>query len=373
MILSKMRFLHKFRSNIMVIAHKSTNSNTHVKNKVQTMSKGISFAIYGSILLSGMFAFQAYLRRREMQKLISEYVPANESFKKNFKMVVYEDCVLTEDMVMSSLMTNISKFPLRKDDIIVASFPKSGTTWLQEIVYELHNPESIEIFPEESTDVMEHKFPYLEYVYPGLQEIERRPSPRLIKTHLPLHLLPEDVLKGQAKVIYIHRNPKDVIVSYFYFLKSLSYTTFIGNFSEFFTLFIKNRVPYAPYFPHINEYVKKAKSSPSQFLILNYEEMKKNPADCILKIADFLGLDTPSDEILYKILSNTSFESMKKNPSTNYSHWIPFGLRLKNGSEFMRKGIIGDHKNHFTPELNSTFDIWRNKFDADKLVEFIYE
>eukprot|EP00096_Caligus_rogercresseyi_P015078 TRINITY_DN7534_c0_g1_i1.p1 TRINITY_DN7534_c0_g1~~TRINITY_DN7534_c0_g1_i1.p1 ORF type:complete len:299 (-),score=59.72 TRINITY_DN7534_c0_g1_i1:138-1034(-) len=276
----------------------SSSSSANVQTKVKRISKGISFAIYGSIVFSGVLAIRAYIRRSERRSLISDYVPPSDAFKKNFKMVVYKDTILTEDMVMSGLMTDLTSFGVRKDDVIVGSFPKSGTTWLQEIVYELLHPESIEIFSEEFTDVMENKFPYLEYVYPGLKEIEQRPSPRLIKTHLPLHLLPEDVSKGHGKVIYIYRNPKDVIVSYFYFLQSLSYTNFLGNFAEFFDFFIKNKVPYAPYFPHVNEYIKKSKSHPSQFLALSYEDLKKDPEGNILRIAEFLKLDPPPKETL---------------------------------------------------------------------------
>ena len=47
---------------------------------------------------------------------------------------------------------------------------------------------------------MESKFPYLEFVYPGLQDIEKRPGRRLIKTHLPSHLLPESIQESGAKV-----------------------------------------------------------------------------------------------------------------------------------------------------------------------------
>ena len=38
-------------------------------------------------------------------------------------------------MVLTGLMENIRKFKARKEDIFVASFPKSGTTWLQEVVF----------------------------------------------------------------------------------------------------------------------------------------------------------------------------------------------------------------------------------------------
>ena len=49
----------------------------------------------------------------------------------------YKGCILSKDMVMSGTMDKVEAFQLRDTDVIVASYPKSGTTWLQEVVYRL--------------------------------------------------------------------------------------------------------------------------------------------------------------------------------------------------------------------------------------------
>ena len=72
----------------------------------------------------------------------------------------------------------------------------SGTTWVQEIVHQ------ILVGSDESDQAtMEERFPYLEYVYPGLRELSKSAHPCHIKTHLPYELLPEDVHQGHGKVI----------------------------------------------------------------------------------------------------------------------------------------------------------------------------
>ena len=49
----------------------------------------------------------------------------------------YQGCVLSEDMVLSGRMEQIQNFKARTGDVLVCSFPKSGTTWVQEVVYQL--------------------------------------------------------------------------------------------------------------------------------------------------------------------------------------------------------------------------------------------
>ncbi len=81
---------------------------------------------------------------------------------------------------------------VRDSDVFVASYPKSGTTWLQEVVYRLsHLRGEEDRYPGE---VMETKFPYLEFAYPGIKDLRGRKGRRFIKTHLPRHLVPEALL-----------------------------------------------------------------------------------------------------------------------------------------------------------------------------------
>ena len=124
-------------------------------------------------------------------------------------------------------------------------------------------------------ETMEVRVPYLENgYYPGLKEIAKRKGRRLIKTHLPSHLLPQSTLQNGSKIIYVYRNPKDVIVSYYHFVRMLKYSNYKGALDKFARSFRKDSVAYSPYFPHINGYFKLKKQSPAQILIIAYEDIK---------------------------------------------------------------------------------------------------
>jgi hypothetical protein len=103
-----------------------------------------------------------------------------------------------------------------------------GTTWVQEIVYLIKNNLD---FDKAKASVLEDRFPFLEYPYPGVKSVDKMPTPRLIKTHLPYGFLPSK--KEQAKIIYTVRNPKDTVVSYFHFARMLSFSGFTGTFDEY--------------------------------------------------------------------------------------------------------------------------------------------
>ena len=51
------------------------------------------------------------------------------------------------------------------------------------------------------------------------QTVKLLPSPRFIKTHLPVHIIPPDIFNKKSKIVYVARNPKDLAVSFYYFCR----------------------------------------------------------------------------------------------------------------------------------------------------------
>lgn len=71
---------------------------------------------------------------------------------------------------------------------------------------------------------------------PGYQVLNNLPSPRYIKSHFPLSLLP-GILDVGCKIIYVARNPKDVAVSWYHLNRAIKTQGFQGNFEEFWNYF----------------------------------------------------------------------------------------------------------------------------------------
>lgn len=140
-------------------------------------------------------------------------------------------------------------------------------------------------------------------------------SRRFIKTHLPWHLLPEQ-LKGHsdAKIVYTMRNPKDQLVSYYHYC--LLAHKMECTFEDFIELFFENKMVYGPSSQHMLEYFKR-RHKPN-VLIVKYEDMKRDLPTVIRQCADHLEINRQlTTDDIDKLCEYVKFERMEKNPSVN--------------------------------------------------------
>nr|XP_020844209.1 sulfotransferase family cytosolic 1B member 1-like isoform X3 [Phascolarctos cinereus] len=201
------------------------------------------------------------------------------------------------------------------------------------------------------------RVPMMEAAAPGVlpsgtEYLENMPSPRFVKSHLPISLLPKNFWESNCKVIYLARNAKDVAVSYYNFDRMNKFHPEPGTFAEYLEKFMSGNVAYGSWYEHVTSWWEKKKDHP--ILYLFYEDIKEDPKREIRKVMQFLGKKW-DEEALDRIVQHTSFEAMKENSMVNYS-LLPTTLMDHSISPFMRKGIAGDWKNYFTVAQNEKFD-----------------
>ncbi|KAG7492243.1 hypothetical protein MATL_G00011770 [Megalops atlanticus] len=242
----------------------------------------------------------------------------------------------------------------RSDDILIGTYPKSGTTWVIEMVDGIMKGGNTSLCLQIPSMA---RAPFLELNPPkpfpsGLEMLQSLPSPRLVKTHLPFHLVPPSFLEQNCKMVYVARNAKDTMVSYYHFHRMNKRLPEPGKWEQFFENFLTGKVAWGSWFDHVTGWWKEKENH--QMLYLFYEDMKENPAREITKLAKFLGKEIDKAGI-DKLVDHTSFQNMRHNPMANHST-LPANIFDQSVSPFMRKGEVGDWKNIFTVAQNERFE-----------------
>ncbi|KAF7664848.1 hypothetical protein LDENG_00161600 [Lucifuga dentata] len=243
---------------------------------------------------------------------------------------------------------NVQNFKARPDDVLIATYPKSGTTWVSYILDLLYSGQ---------TSIPLHdRVPFLEIHIPsvctGTELVDRlTTTPRLIKTHLPIQFIPKSFWEQNCRIIYIARNAKDTAVSYFHFGRMNRALPEPGDWSTFLQTFIQGKVVFGPWYDHVTGWWEK-KQSHSKLLYMFYEDLIEDPGRELDCLCSFLSL-SPSAAEKEHVLAGTTFDKMKENKMTNFSTVTIMDHKI---SPFMRKGKVGDWKNHFTVAQNEVFD-----------------
>ncbi|NWR78760.1 ST2B1 Sulfotransferase, partial [Centropus unirufus] len=264
-------------------------------------------------------------------------------------------------------------FPFRPSDVVIATYPKSGTTWMQEILTLLFSRGDVQ--PAKTIPNWE-RAPWLEQIYfrEALRDTAAR---RLITTHLPARVLAPALQQSKAKVIYVSRNPKDVAVSFYHFHRLAKFLPDPGSFDAFLTQFLEGTgkgwrevpawlrlstrspitpcllaVHYGSWFDHVTGWL--GQRHLLDICYVTYEELHQDLRGVARRLSAFLGCPL-GPETLEALEQHCSFATMRDNAMVNYS-LIPSEIMDHSQGCFMRKGVVGDWRDHFTPLQNALFN-----------------
>ncbi|QSQ22259.1 sulfotransferase domain-containing protein [Pyxidicoccus parkwayensis] len=221
------------------------------------------------------------------------------------------------------------EFRPRPDDIYIATYPKSGTTWTQMLLVQLLSKGDAEF------DHILQKSPYLEECIKNQRfaYLERLPSPRILKTHLPYGALRP---AKDSRILFITRDAKDTFVSCYHHFELAR--RWRSPFDRFISEMVRGRGFFMSWYQYMREWMPHR--SDSNVLWVRYEDMRKDLEGQARRIAAFLGIPVP-EERMAAILEKCSFEYMRQ-----HDHKFDFRTAIYEESPgtFIRQGGKGGPK-----------------------------
>ena len=253
----------------------------------------------------------------------------------------------------SDVVNYPAQFDVGEEDIIICTYPKCGTTWMQQIVLLL-----LANGDKEKVDYPIDLAPWREMTVAkgGTEAFDAiKPSfgqNRIVwKTHAPLVKLPWKTRHAGSKMIVVGRNPFDAAISYFHHTLNIPMYNYTGDFDHFLNeIFLTGQADsdfWEWHGQHYNEIEKQKAAGVDNNLWITYEEMKADPCASVRKVAEFLGI-TVDDELLEKVVGSSAFDQMKEQFAKVAAAKIAEGkFALK---DHIRQGQSGAWKKTLTAE-----------------------
>jgi hypothetical protein len=226
----------------------------------------------------------------------------------------------------------VSLYP---DDVFLVSYPKSGSTWTRFMIanYLFDNHCDFTTVSRHLPDL--HNESTLD---PTL------PRPRVIKSHYPRD-------RQYRRVVYLARDGRDVAVSYYFHALRYRLVPDDTTFAGFLDRFNEGTVDgYGAWGDHVLSWLDGASGD---FLLLRYEELKAQPAACLARILEFAGL-APDSARIEQAVDASSFSrmrSLEQRQRREVGAWACTNPNIP----FVRSGLIGESRRHFTAELQAGF------------------
>lgn len=236
----------------------------------------------------------------------------------------------------------------RDDDVVIATYAKSGTTWTQQIVAQLIFDGAEGLNVPEMSPWLDLRVPPREVKLPAVEAQTHR---RFLKTHLPVDAL---VFSEKAKYIYIGRDGRDVVWS-LHNHHSQGNDAFFAAINDtpgrvgpaldradpdiaryFRTWLDHDGSPFWPFWENVRTWW--AIRHLPNVMMLHFADLKRDMPGQIRRVAEFLEIPVRASS-WDRILEHCSFEYMKRHPEST----VPLGGVLWEGGAgtFLHKGVNG--------------------------------
>ncbi|HYG74446.1 MAG TPA: sulfotransferase domain-containing protein [Planctomycetota bacterium] len=220
------------------------------------------------------------------------------------------------------------------DDTFIVSYPKSGNTWTRFLIGALYfgKPMLFSNIEEKVPDIYQNTN----------KALLRVAQPRILKSH-------EYFEPRYRRVIYIARDPRDVLVSYYFHFRKFNYITDAVSLEEFAQSFFAGTLdPFGTWGENVGSWLG-AREHNADFLLLRYEDMLRDTRAEARRIVAFLKLSA-TDAQLDAAISSSSADNMRQLEREQGDQWKPLRETRKT-IPFVRSAESGGWTKQLSPAL----------------------
>jgi hypothetical protein len=252
-------------------------------------------------------------------------------FKKNIKRILkFDERIAQQTENKMRLINFLPISETKPQDIFIAGFPKSGNTWIQNLIAGIQYGIETSMLPDTLTQEL------VPDVH-GKHYYKRFNDVMFFKTH-------ELPRKEMKRVIHLVRDGRDAMASYYAMNQAMKKRITLEE------MVVRGKGIYPAMW---HEHARKWLENPfnSEILIIKYEDLIRDAFTELKKVAAFAKIEC-TDEVIYRSIKGNTFQEMKKKEKVfgwNNTEW-------DKNENFIRKGKIGSYKNEIPSELIKVFD-----------------
>ena len=223
----------------------------------------------------------------------------------------------------------------RREDVFVCEYPKSGSTWLRFMLYEILTGQPAEFESVNDASRMVGYHLSAPPILPG--------GGRFIATH-------ETYRSAYHKVLYVVRDVRDVALSHFRIERHMGVSSPILD--DFLLRLMRGRRRHGSWHEHALSYLDSDLAKTENFLLVRYEDLRRNVEEVLVRVVSFLGAPA-GREAICRAVQNNSLEAMRAKEERVHASGIEVRMRpfksSKEEGRFVHRGEVGGWRGKLTP------------------------
>jgi hypothetical protein len=222
---------------------------------------------------------------------------------------------------------------LNRNDVFVAHYPRSGSTWLRFMLFEILTQKDGE-FDDVNRDIPD--------VGGQRDAVALLPNQgRLIKTE-------EAFRPDYRRAIYLVRDGRDVALSEYAYQKAQGWID--CSFDDFLKMFVNgNANPYGSWEEHARSWIESPLNARGDLMLVSYRELRQKSEPTLTRIAEFLKVRVPAQVIQNAIQNNSLHNMRKKEDRAPQIGYDPRAKSIAEEKRFVRSGAVGGWRERLTP------------------------